>query len=352
MCVTPIVLDNGLIVSCRVCWQCREVYLADWTGRCIAESQDATETHLATLTYGGGDHIDSRILNYEHVRKYLKKIRNDGFKVRYFCVGEYGSAKGRAHWHLLLFWQGKVPKYKMNWSEDQEFWPHGHSKYELGDAGAARYVMKYMTKDFSDPEYVGEYGMSSHPMLGYRWFARFAQKHVDQGLAPQTKLYWFQDVLKKDGYAKEFHMSRNVWMYFCETYLRVWATRFPGKHRPSSPMLDEYEDLVAKRDAPVELRRDASFIPPGKPWLCPVNGHRYRDGDIETPVGWSETLRHWFYPVFPQPGILPVFWSFDENGERAWQSVIRTEAWAERRRAVLELQSASGKSYLTESRGS
>lgn len=370
MCVNPRTLDNGLLVSCRECWQCRETYISDWVGRCIAEAEDAAATHLVTLTYGGGDHIDARVLNYDHVRAYLKKIRSAGYPVRYFCVGEYGSTKGRAHWHMLLFWQGEMPKLteqfmdpteagsdhsiRMNWSYNQYFWPHGHSKYEVAEVSGARYVMKYMQKDFRDPENDAEYGMSSHPLLGWRYYKRLAKQYVDQQLAPQDKLYRFRDVRTKQDRPVEFYMSRNVWLFFCQQYLLEWRSQYGDAHRPTSPMLDDYEDLIAKRvrDA-VEpaLEMAPHMREPLKPWVCPRTGRRYHDGDTQAPVGWSTTLQAWYYPAEPEVGVPVLFWSFNDSGEPAWQSVIRTAAWAERRRAELELRKASGKTYETESRG-
>lgn len=335
MCVNPATLPNGLMVSCRECWQCVATYISDWQGRCIAESEDAVGTHLVTLTYGGGDHVDSRVLNYEHVRDYLRKIRKKA-KVRYFAVGEYGSEKGRAHWHLLLFWQDKVPEVKLNWSCNQAWWEHGFSKYEVANQGSVRYIMKYMAKDFVDQNSNRAFGMSSHPLLGYRYFARLARQYIDQGLSPQDKYYRFPEVRDKKGAIKEFHMSRNVWLYFAGEYMRLWSERNGDRLPPMSVVIDDYRDLIASQSVVRELVGKKPQHKPMRPWLNPLTGARYFEGEVQEPVAWNELLRHWVYPAEPAEGVTPLYWSFDLDGERAWQGVIRTETWAERRREALE----------------
>ena len=103
-------LDDGTIIGCRYCSQCIGRSVDDWTGRCIAESIFAVAPYFVGLTYGrdengSEDHIRARLLTYSDVQKYMKRLRASGYCPRYFCVGEYGSTKGRAHWHLIIFWK-------------------------------------------------------------------------------------------------------------------------------------------------------------------------------------------------------------------------------------------------------
>lgn len=96
MCITPTTLPSGSVVPCRNCWQCRKDRVDDWIGRCIAESQFSTKVYSVTLTYREGT-PNSATLVYSDVQKFLKLLRFDQYKVRYFCAGEYGTKKGRAH---------------------------------------------------------------------------------------------------------------------------------------------------------------------------------------------------------------------------------------------------------------
>ena len=61
-----------------------------------------------TLTYKG-DVPGSVTLLTADVQKFVRSLRKAGHKVRYMIAGEYGERKGRAHWHAVLFFKGKVP---------------------------------------------------------------------------------------------------------------------------------------------------------------------------------------------------------------------------------------------------
>lgn len=170
MCVSPGILPNGQLIGCRKCWQCKERRIDDWVGRCIAESKTAKACHFVTLTYGEAtedgkdegtrvgakDHERTAVLTYSDVQKFMKKVRFDGFKVKYFAVGEYGSLKGRAHWHLLMFWQERVPSLPLmrrihsKWWADEDGKPLGFVRWEKLTNKSVRYAMKYLTKDMEE----------------------------------------------------------------------------------------------------------------------------------------------------------------------------------------------------------
>ena len=148
MCISPNNISEVGLVSCHKCWQCRENKVNDYVGRCIAESHHSDETLSVTLTYGDGDTPESATLVYKHYQLFMKSLRNEGYKVRYIVAGEYGSTKGRAHWHAILFFKGKVPKNieydkRINWKH----WNRGYSFIEKPSYKSYRYVMKYILKD-------------------------------------------------------------------------------------------------------------------------------------------------------------------------------------------------------------
>ena len=152
MCLSPLKISDVGWVACRECWQCRERKVDDWVGRNIAESKTAKAAHVVTLTYGedprigGIDHIRAALLTYSDVQKYLKRLRGDGYPVRYFVVGEYGSVKGRAHWHIVLYWQAAVPEHRHRENFMQKHWPHGWSYWDEVSPSAIRYACKYLQK--------------------------------------------------------------------------------------------------------------------------------------------------------------------------------------------------------------
>ncbi len=274
MCVNPIKIPDYGFVACRECWQCRETKVDDWVGRNIAESKTAKAAHVVTLTYGQDqttgdiDHIKAAVLTYSDVQKYLKYLRADGFPVRYFVVGEYGSLKGRAHWHIILYWQGAVPDHVIRENFMQKHWPHGWSYWDKCSPEAIRYACKYLLKDPADPEKQGWGPMpSKKPPLGDEYFKRLADLHVEQGLSPQHLFYSFPEVrripygpayrtksaIEATRRPVQFHMTGKTAENFLSYFIDRWRDVYDDEPPRSEPVwayqgkrLDEYFDSIAQ----------------------------------------------------------------------------------------------------------
>lgn len=220
MCINPVTVYLGSRgelrpqkVACRKCWQCISQDVQDWQGRCIAETITSKAAHFVTLTYGrdedgNSDHMRAAVLTYSDVQKMLKLLRKWGFPVRYFVAGEFGTRKGRCHWHILLFWQERVPPgirmyddYYMFARLDDEgrqaltekgepafFWPHGHAYFKEAHPGSARYAAKYATGDLADGSAQRRPGMSKQPPLGAAYLAALGERYAAQGIAPQGRI--------------------------------------------------------------------------------------------------------------------------------------------------------------------
>ena len=262
MCIAPNMLADGTLVGCRECWQCQERKILDWTGRCIAESKTATACHSITLTYGRGlsgknagkvSHERAAVLTYSDVQNYFKRLRKAGFPCSYFVTGEYGSTKGRAHWHALIYWHGPVPEHELDKRFEQEHWQHGFSYWETVYPESVRYVCKYVQKDLSDAEAQGKLSMSKKPPLGARYFAERAQRFVDASLSPQDLFYTHAEARGKDGKPLKFQLSGRSAELFLEEFIGRWRG-FPlrgfegppypvrGWHYPPSKLVEEFED--------------------------------------------------------------------------------------------------------------
>ena len=331
MCINPRRLDNGVEVWCRKCWQCKENRINDWVGRCIAESKTATVTRSVTLTYGPdmdglNDHDRTAVLTYSDVQKWFKKLRKAGHSVRYFCVGEFGSEKGRSHWHLLLFFHGEAPKHEVNKRLVQAHWDFGWSFWEEIDdyAASVRYVCKYIQKDLRDAERQRQVGMSRFPALGALYFSGLARRYVEQGISPQQPTYHFRDVVDAKGEAIKFRLSGRSKELFLDSFIDQWALQ-RGGHPPPSDLVAERLDERAKY---LQEFMPKPFKPGyGRPWIDPPQG-----GDVV----FSPVYNTW---VWLGPAHT-LFWSFDDEGRRAWHESLRTEMTAERLRAASERRAA------------
>lgn len=288
MCKCPAMLEDGTMIGCRYCSQCVGRAVDDWTGRCIAESIFAVAPYFLSLTYGrdekgSEDHIRARLLTYSDVQKYMKRLRASGYCPRYFCVGEYGSAKGRAHWHVLIFWKdnsgeiawriehnelvraklkrgktlnvpdGPVPPHEPSTRQDpvrhmQEHWPHGFSTWErLGvtpedTAAAVRYVCKYLNKDIGGEEKQALCRMSKKPLLGADWLRHKAALHVEAGIPPVDLFYEFPGVNRPNGERVPFMLRPGsaAAKLFCQSFVDQWETAYGQRPVPHSKLIEEF----------------------------------------------------------------------------------------------------------------
>lgn len=322
MCINARIHPDGLKTPCRKCWQCRENRINDWTGRCIAERETAVAASIVTLTYGGGDCAESRFLRKSDMTAYFKAIRNDGHKVRTFYVGEYGSKKGRAHWHAVLFWPEPMPYREMRQNITDKWWPHGFSYWDSAEEADIRYVMKYINKDNRDEVAARSMGMSRKPVLGRDYFVELAARYVQQGIAPQRPFYKFREVLDKSGKPLEFYMPPRIAEAFVADFVAAWQAARPGTWWPSSEFVDAWHDRSRNYtpDPKSEKRRYRE-----QPWMLPPNGGVQR----------FDEKRNSFYAYV---GGERLYWSWDERGKRAWQRKIVTEMEAERLAAAFAAQ--------------
>lgn len=254
MCVNPVNLPTGATVGCRKCWQCKENRVNDWVGRCIAESRHCTAARSITLTYGGDNKLtgekplEAKVLLYSDVQKYFKRLRRAGYKFKYFAVGEYGTVKGRAHWHIMIYFSGRkadgspaMPAHELGKRFKCEYWSAGFSHWEEPTPAAIRYVCKYVLKDVDDEAKQGHLAMSKKPPLGHEYFQRLADLHVEQGLAPQDLFYSFDEARDKNGEKIKFLMTGVTADNFLRRFVDRWqAVR--GTHLPNSVLVEEWLD--------------------------------------------------------------------------------------------------------------
>lgn len=261
MCISPVKVitpDGAQLVSCRECWQCRQRKIDDYVGRNIAESKTAKKAHAFTLTYGtdedgSADHVRARILTYSDVQKFFKKVRAAGYPCRYFVVGEYGSTKGRAHWHGLIYWLDKVPDMAIRKERDFSlpWWEHGYSFVDDPSPAAIRYACKYIQKDMHKGGRQGMVAFSRFPPLGSEYFKQLAEAYAKAGKAPNTLDYSFPGVdrrNKQTGKVErvQFRIQGKSEQIFLEHFLNTWEALYGKRWVPPSEAVEAYQDKVAR----------------------------------------------------------------------------------------------------------
>lgn len=396
----PLKLSSGLTIRipCQKCWQCRSDRVTNWTGKVIAESKTSVAVDFITLTMANVSYNEThpkeqqvkkpvpngyeKLLVYPDFQKYMKRVRKK-YPCRYVVAGEYGDQKGRAHWHIIMFWlRERPPRRDWAWQKHKwikkgsdehlygreyqdEFWPHGMVHYRKFDQGSAQYVCKYLRKTewmAKEANRKIEFHYSSRPGIGFKWMVEhWAQLHVDQGLAPQKPLFSFREVERK-GKRVQFYMSPHTQAKFAEAFERRWYEQ-KGDHPPASPFLEKMNDLKARvpvSDA-LERRPYAHFpdIPPDgeEEEIIGYDG-RPRRIMHSPPVLFDDQLNMYYYFVgfrekyvdgegnakvrwryFYEHGLR--WWSFNERGEAAWRERRLTPSEGRRLRASYERNNSS-----------
>lgn len=250
MCTSPI-HNDGKVFVCRTCNECLAARRNDWVARACAEMEVTPHTYRVELTYRdiAGEKPDGAlVLNYSHVRTFLDSLRAAYFlkygargEVRFMAVGELGSKKARAHWHLVLFSQkpldvlgsitavntGRPQPMTMGVRQHWSLWPHGHVFFGAPTASGMRYVIKYIMKDqFNQNKSAGttrehksqNYGsslfrMSKRPPIGQKFIDQKLQKLRDMQSLPlnlEIKVpsmggFWYPKGFLREKYLEGLH---------------------------------------------------------------------------------------------------------------------------------------------------
>lgn len=149
-----VVRQNGEArkVPCGKCGFCLQQKRSQWMFRIWHEmrTQECPGWFL-TLTYNEkfvkrtGDGRLS--LRFRDVQLYLKRLRRAGYYCKYVCVGEYGSATDRPHYHMLLWTDAPSSVLSSSWCvvhDDGSRSELGHVHFGTLTMESAMYCMKYI----------------------------------------------------------------------------------------------------------------------------------------------------------------------------------------------------------------
>lgn len=142
-------------VPCGKCMRCKATNSASWLFRLQQEINHNTYPWYVTLTYND-NHLpkiwtnegnEVMTLDYEDIKKYFKRLRKNTklLNIRYFCVGEYGTKRGRPHYHAIIFNVPNPNDIVLNWEK------RGFVYIEPFNPmlGGGAYLTKYLCKDVS-----------------------------------------------------------------------------------------------------------------------------------------------------------------------------------------------------------
>jgi hypothetical protein len=158
----------------------------------MAEASTSDWVTTLTLTYEDCDEREAdqahKIIYPPHFQAFIRSLRDANHKIRYLVVGEYGDLKGRAHFHCILFGNGKELKLPKRKNTHTKYWPHG---YVYADPSFSeeniRYVVKYMLP--WDGQEKSWFSISKKPTIGSAYFSKLAKHLISHGRLPTTFEY-------------------------------------------------------------------------------------------------------------------------------------------------------------------
>ena len=152
--------DTPLPFPCGKCLACREQSAKVWRLRCELEYFCHKTAAFVTLTYSNEHLPDYNTLVPSHLSSFLKRLRKSlDYPIRYFACGEYGSKRGRPHYHLVIFGLKKEDyhKVKSNWHfADLSKYSRAIDVQEAG-IDSLGYVAGYVGKKLPPNQYYSEF---------------------------------------------------------------------------------------------------------------------------------------------------------------------------------------------------
>lgn len=150
--------NNGnfeLIVKCGKCEECQQERTNNWKYKIHLEAIEAKEKCFITLTYRNNN---QKQLNKKHLQDFIKRLRHETTnKIKYFGAGEYGTLKGRPHYHIIIInyqpkdlkqiYGNKSKSNKTMYLSKRinEIWGHGITTIQQFNIAEVGYIMNYTT---------------------------------------------------------------------------------------------------------------------------------------------------------------------------------------------------------------
>lgn len=145
-CIKPIIVKQSTgrhRVPCGKCAFCLKAKRDQWLFRLHHETRtQQMPAYFLTLTYDE-KHVPRKkgvkTLYFRHLQLYFKKIRKEGYNIKYVAVGEYGSQTLRPHYHAILWTTASCEVLS-------EKWHHGSVHFGNLTAASIAYTLKYIVQ--------------------------------------------------------------------------------------------------------------------------------------------------------------------------------------------------------------
>lgn len=191
-------------VPCGKCFACQSNRRKDYFMRVKYEMLHSLYSLTLTLTYDD-EHLPERVgyhfvsdplspfysdvpdywyhpIDVDHVQRFIKRLRKR-YTFRYFGVGEYGSKRGRPHYHMILFFNDQYDWRKFKIDVYREWWYGTQIVIDVTDDDCIGYTLKYCIKPFTSTDPNPKLFCSKRPFIGAGYLSEANQDYLYHNLS-------------------------------------------------------------------------------------------------------------------------------------------------------------------------
>lgn len=185
-CISPVtILDANRVpmaVPCNKCHECRLSRVRAWCFRIQKERIHHLNAFFCLFTYevtpkspNGLPTLVKR--DFQLFMKRLRKLQGkDGYDIRYYAVGEYGTKTRRPHYHAIIMGGCDERQIKQAWENyEGNGWCNPQPLY---DTGATAYILKYIDKGRSVPMFEKDDRTPEFSLMSKRMGSRYLTPEV------------------------------------------------------------------------------------------------------------------------------------------------------------------------------
>lgn len=177
-CISPVYVRKVMThVPCGKCAFCIKKAIDAWCLRLSHEMEISSSAFFITLTYDNEHIPPGEELCKRDLQLFIKRLRKVNSGIRYFAIGEYGTEKGRPHYHAVIFNLIDLSLVNSAWC-DINGNSFGHVVGDRATMGRIRYMVEYMALPTQDNGKEKAFRiMSRRPGIGFCYVQKWKGFH-------------------------------------------------------------------------------------------------------------------------------------------------------------------------------
>lgn len=177
-CISPVYVSKvRTFVPCGKCAFCIKKSIDAWCLRLAHEMEVSSSAFFITLTYDNEHLPPGEEVSKRDLQLFIKRLRKVNPGIRYFAIGEYGTEKGRPHYHAVIFNLINLDLITNSWT-DHNGHPLGHIVGDRATMGRIRYMVEYMALPQKENGKAKAFRiMSRRPGIGFSYVKKWAGFH-------------------------------------------------------------------------------------------------------------------------------------------------------------------------------